>query len=400
MALPLEGFRVIELGSWVFVPSAAAVLAEWGADVIKIENPEGGDPMRGMVLRGRDGAPRSDGMDRMNHNKRSIGVDVKHPRGRDVLLDLCRHADVFMTSWLPAARKRAGVDVEDVRSANPSIVYARGSGYGPKGPDADRGAIEVTAFWARSGAAHYYAQQPASAFAPFIAPSTGDLTSGQTLAGGIAAALVRRERTGEGSLVDVSLFSEGIYAMSAEISRRKLHGAPAEPLTHVNATNPFINQYLTADGRVIQLGVSQLTFWPELLRVMGRHDLATDPRFAEPAALADNRIEAIAILDGEFASRPCADWVKILAKLDRGWEVVQRAVEVHDDPQVAANGFIAQLDRPGGTTPIVRNPVQFDEYLPEIHRSPDAGEHTDEILVDMGLDWDAIVDLKIAGAVL
>lgn len=139
MTPPLAGIRVVELGSWVFVPSAAAVLAEWGADVVKIESSEGGDPMRGMVIRDKEGRPRMDGVDRMNHNKRSVGLDLRHPQGRDVLLALCRTADVFMTSWLPSARLRAGVDVDDVRAANPAIVYARGSGYGPKGPEADRG---------------------------------------------------------------------------------------------------------------------------------------------------------------------------------------------------------------------------------------------------------------------
>ena len=400
MTQPLRGIRVVELGSWVFVPSAAAVLAEWGADVIKIENPETGDPMRGMTVRDKGGQPRMDAVDRMNHNKRSIGIDVKHPRGREVLLDLCRNADVFMTSWLPSARRRAGVDLADVRSANPSIIYARGSGYGPNGPEADRGAIEVTAYWARSGAAHYYSQPPAETMAPIIAPSVGDLLSGQTLAGGIAAALVQRERTGEPTVVDVSLFSEGIYGMSGEISRRQILGEPPEPITRQNTPNPILNQYRAADGRVIQLGFTQPGYWTELMTVLGLPDLATDPRFADPAALYENRVEAIASLDAEFAKRTCAEWEQVLGKLDRGWEVVQRAIEVCDDPQVTANAYVAYLDRSGEQVPIVRNPVQFDQSPPELCRAPNAGEHTDEILAELGLDWDAVVDLKIAGAVL
>lgn len=401
MSLPLRGIRVIELGSWVFVPSAAAMLAEWGADVIKIENPQGGDPMRGMTVRDRAGSARSDGMDRMNHNKRSVGVDVKHPRGREVLLDLCRTADVFMTSWLPAPRKRAGIEVADVRSVNPSIIYARGSGYGPRGPEADRGAIEVTAYWARSGAAHYYAQPADEVVAPMIIPSSGDLSAGQALAGGIAAALVQRGRTGEGSVVDVSLFGEGIYAMSGEISRRMIHGEPPEPVRRGNTPNPLVNQYRTADGRVIQLGFTQPAFWPDLMALLGRPDLGADPRFAEREALHHNRVAAVAELDEVFATRTCVEWVRVLSQLERGWEVVKKATEVCDDPQVTANNYVAYLEREGGpATPIVRNPVQFDEFAPEISPSPEAGEQTDEILGELGLDWDAIVALKLEGAVL
>lgn len=400
MTEPLKGIRVIELGSWVFVPSAATVLAEWGADVIKVESPDGGDPMRGMTVRDKHGQPRMDAVDRMNHNKRSIGIDLKNPRGREILLDLCRGADVFMTNWLPSARRRAGVDLADIRSASPSIIYARGSGYGQKGPEANRGALDVTAYWARSGAAHYYTQPPETATAPIIAPSVGDLVAGQTLAGGIAAALLQRERTGEPSVVDVSLFGEGIYGMSGEISRRQILGEPPESVTRANTPNPIVNQYRTADNRVIQLAFTQPSYWPTLMTLFGRPDLASDQRYSTAQALYENRVDAIAALDAEFAKRTCAEWEGVLAKLDRGWEVVRKAVDVCDDPQVEANGYVAYLERSGESVPIVRNPVQFDETLPEFRRAPDAGEQTDDILAELGLDWDAIIDLKVAGAVL
>lgn len=356
--------------------------------------------MRGMMVRDQHGRPRTDGVDRMNHNKRSIGLDVKHPRGREVMLDLCRTADVFMTSWLPSARERAGVDLEDIRAVNPSIVYARGSGYGPKGPEANRGSIEVTAYWARSGAAHFYSQPADKVMSPIIAPSSGDLMAGQTLAGGIAAALVQRGRTGEGSVVDVSLFSEGIYGMSGEISRRQILGEPTEPVSRANTPNPILNQYRTADGGVIQLGFQQLGLWAAFVTAIGRADLATDRRFADSESLFANRVEAIACLDKEFSTRTCAEWVQTLGQFDRGWEVVRRAGEVCDDPQVTANGYIAYIERPGTVTPIVRNPVQFDESTVDLRRAPDAGEDTDEILGELGLDWDSVVDLKVAGAVL
>lgn len=399
MTSPLRGIRVVELASWVFVPTAATTLAVWGADVIKIENPDTGDPMRGMTARDSRGAARNDSMDRMNHSKRSIGIDVKNPRGREVLLDLCRTADVFMTSWLPGARRRAGVDVDDIRGVNPTIVYARGSGYGPKGPEADRGSIEVDGYWARSGMAHYYTQPP-ERYGLIIAPSIGDLSSGQSLAGGIAAALVQRERTGEGSVVDVSLYGEGLYAMSTEISRRKMLGEPPEAITRENTTNPVINQYRTADGRVIQLGFTNPARWRDVVEAMGRPDLASDPRFADLAALHENRVAAIAELDAVFATRTSEEWAKAFEVFDRGWSIVKKAIEVYDDPQVHANDYITSIERPGSSTPVVRSPVQFDESPPALKPAPAAGEHTDEILAELGFDWDAIVDLKVTGAVL
>lgn len=400
MSLPLRGVRVIEIGAWVFVPSAAAVLAEWGADVIKVEHPHRGDPMRGMIVRDQSGKPRSDGMDRMNHNKRSIAIDVKHPRGRETLLTLCRSADVFMTSWLTGPRARAGLDVDDIRAVNPSIIYARGSGYGSRGPDADKPSIDITSGWARTGAEHYYAQDERSKFAPFIAPSVGDLGAGVALAGGIAAALVKRLQTGEGSVVDVSLMSAGIYGMSGEISRRRIHGEATAPITREAATNPFVGQYLTADDRVMQLGINQLGAWSELMEIVGRPDLAKDPRFDDAAALFENRVVAIAILDEIFLTRTASEWAAVFSKTSRPWDIVQKPIEVCDDPQVLANNYVAFLERGDTSIPIIRNPVQFDESVPGINPAPDAGEHTDTILAQCGLDWDAIVDLKVSGAIL
>lgn len=400
MMLPLRGIRVIETGSWVFVPSAAAVLAEWGADVIKVENPHVGDPMRGMIVRDQAGRPHSDGMDRMNHNKRSVGIDLKHPRGREVLLELCRNADVFMTSWLPAARQRAGIDVDDLRAVNPAIIYARGSGYGADGPDADKPAIDVTAAWARTGAAHYYAQAGDNDFAPFVAPSAGDLGAGLSLAGGIAAALVNRLQTGEGTVLDVSLMSTGIYIMSGEISRRRIHGAAIEPISREAARNPFNNQYRTRDDLVIQLGINRIWFWPQMMKIVGRDDLAEDPRFADASAIYENRTAAIAALDEIFATRTAAEWAEVFSRTKCPWDIVQKAIEVCDDPQVTANGYVAFLDKGDNSSiPIVRNPVQFDGTHPDLEHAPDAGQDTDAILAECGFDWDAIVDLKVSGAV-
>jgi crotonobetainyl-CoA:carnitine CoA-transferase CaiB-like acyl-CoA transferase len=405
MSRPMEGIRVVELAAWTFVPAAGAVMAEWGADVIKIEHPEGGDPQRGLINSGM--VPGGPGrcnyfVEQPNHNKRSIGLDLKHPEGREVLLELCRGADVFLTNWLPGPRARARIDVDDIRAVNPRIVYVRGSGQGAHGPDADKGGYDGSAFWARSGLAEGLTQFPGDVYGPTQTPALGDLAGAQTIAGGIAAALFKRERTGETSVVDVSLLSLGTWMMSPNVIAHKVFAdVPTPRFGRESAPNPVANRYRTKDDRVVHLVMLQATtYWPELIAAVGRPDLATDPRFTDPAAMFANREEAVRILDEQFAQRTLAEWRVALDGIKGVWAPAQKAVELHDDVQVIANGYIDQVDGvDGGSFPLVVNPVQFDGAPEKLVRAPEAGEHTDEILAELGLDWDRIVDLKVKGAV-
>jgi crotonobetainyl-CoA:carnitine CoA-transferase CaiB-like acyl-CoA transferase len=403
---PMDGIRVIELASWTFVPAAGSVLAEWGADVIKIEHPSGGDPQRGLISSGMvaGGPGRANYLvEQPNHNKRSLGLDVKHPEGREVLLELCRKADVFLTNWLPGQRGRAMVDVEDIRKVNPDIVYARGSGYGVRGPDADKPGFDSSAFWARSGAAHSHTQLAGDVYGPNMSAAFGDLAGAQTIAGGIAAALLRRERTGESSIVDISLLALGMWMMSPDIVAHKLFAdAPAQRYPRESAANPIANRYRTADGRVVQLVMLQSgRFWAELVEAIGRPELATDERFAGPQSLYDHRVEAVAILDEVFATRTLAEWRTVLEGVSGSWAAVQKPIELHDDVQAISNGYLVEVHPPSGDTfPLVPNPVQFDERQVELAPAPDAGEHTDEILAELGLAWDRVIELKLSGAVL
>jgi crotonobetainyl-CoA:carnitine CoA-transferase CaiB-like acyl-CoA transferase len=399
---PLAGVRVVELAAWTFVPAAGAVLAEWGADVIKVEHPDGGDPQRGLIATGMipGGASGINYMiEQPNHGKRSIGLDVRHDRGHDLLLQLCAGADVFVTNWLPGARGRASVDVEDIRAANPDIIYVRGSGQGPRGPDRDRGGYDGSSFWARSGIVDALTM-PGDPYGPTQPPAIGDLAGGQTIAGGIAAALYRRATTGETSVVDVSLLGLGMWMLSPGIVAQKLYGATPR-FARTEAPNPIANRYLTADGRVVHLVMLQSgRFWPSLVRAVGLPALADDPRFATPEALHENRVEAIRILDAAFAARTLAEWREALASVDGVWAAAQRAVELHDDPQAIANGYLSPVTAPDGERfPLVANPVQFDEQPAALTRAPEAGEHTDAILGELGLDWERIVELKLSGAV-
>jgi crotonobetainyl-CoA:carnitine CoA-transferase CaiB-like acyl-CoA transferase len=406
MTLPMAGVRVVELAAWTFVPAAGAVLAEWGADVIKVEHPEGGDPQRGLISSGLiPGGPGRCNylIEQPNHNKRSIGIDVKHPDGRGLLLELCRGADVFLTNWLPGPRQRARLDVEDVRAVNPDIIYVRGSGQGARGPDADKGGYDGSAFWARAGVADALTQLPGDVYGPTQTPAFGDLAGAQTIAGGIAAALFKRARTGEASVVDVSLLGLGTWMMSPNIIAHKVFADVKLPaFKREEAPNPVANRYRTKDDRVVHLVMLQAArYWPELISALGRPELAKDPRFADPAAMFQNRAAAIRILDELFATRTLAEWREVLRDIHGVWAPAQKAIELHDDVQVTANGYVEQVAASDGSSfPLVANPVQFDEKPAALVRAPEVGQHTDEILQEMGLDWDRILELKAAGAVL
>ena len=220
-----------------------------------------------------------------------------------MLLELCRGADVFLTNWLPGPRQRARLDVDDMRAVNPNIIYVRGSGQGVRGPDADKGGYDGSAFWARSGVVDALTQLPGDVYGPTQTPAFGDLAGAQTIAGGIAAALFKRARTGEPSVVDISLLAVGMWMMSPNIVSQKLF-ADSRCRTSIatQAPNPVANRYLTKDDRVVHLVMLQATrYWPELITALGRPELATDPRFANPAAMFPNRVEAIRILDEIFA---------------------------------------------------------------------------------------------------
>lgn len=403
---PMEGIRVVELAAWTFVPAAGAVLAEWGAEVLKIEHPEGGDPQRGLVSSGLTSGATNDVnffIEQPNHGKKSIAVNVQMPAGREVIYRLCESADVFLTSWLPGPRQRAQMDVEHIRAVNPNIVYVRGHGYGPKGPDADRGGYDLAAYFARSGVLNALAGGD-DTYGPSQPAAFGDLPGGMTIAGGIAAALLERAQTGRAPIVDVSLLSFGMWSNAPDIVISKLLGHPPQRFPRDSLPNPVVNRYLTSDGRLVQLVLLQgVQLWPELLTAMGRPDLASDARFATPEAMFENRQEAIRLLDGLFATRTLDEWKDVLRGLRARvvWSPVQRGIDVYDDPQVQANGYIAEAKSVNGTPfPVVTNPVQFDELPAEVVRAPELGEHTDEVLLELGLEMDEIIELKIANAIL
>lgn len=398
---PFEGLRVVELAQWVFVPVAGALLAEWGADVVRIERLEG-DPYRGLATQGigtdRDGVNLS--MALANRGKRSIALNLRREAGLTVLHELLGTADVFLTSLRPGALGRLGLDADALRERYPALIYARGHGFGVRGPDANQPGYDSSAFWARGGVGHILTP-PERDYPISQRGAMGDRNGAMALAFGIAAALLQRTKTGAGSVVDVSLLATAMWMLSSDLLA-VLNGGQAGPVAGRGPqVNPLTGNYRTRDGRHIQLMFLQGDrYWAEFCRLVGRDELVDDPRFADMAARRANAEACVAELDAVFARHTLAEWRELLAKLDAPWAPVQSVQEVVDDPQVTANGYVGRVELDGGQAyrlPSV--PVQLEEQGPPLRRAPEHGEHTEALLLELGYDWDAIAKLAERGVI-
>jgi len=405
MANALAGVRVLEVAAWTFVPAAGAVLADWGADVIKVEHPVMGDPQRGLIAMGLvPGGPSAVNyiIEQPNRGKRSIGVDIGTEGGRDVLYKLAESSDVFLTSFLPSVRQKLQIDVDHIRAVNPDIVYARGSGQGPLGPDSGLGGYDGATYWGRGGVAS--ALTPASSEFPIGGrPAFGDLAGGMAIAGGIAAGLLQRANTGEAPIIDVSLLGLAMWVLSPDIVASGLYGGdPMPKFERSSAPNPLVGNYKTSDGRFITLMMLQGDrFWPDFCEHIDRPDLITDERFADGASRFANREACVAEIDAVFASRTFAEWKAAFATLSGVWAPVQQANELADDVQVRANGYLAHISREDGKEfDLVANPVQMDETPDSLVAAPEHGQHTEELMLELGYDWDQIIAHKESGAIL
>ena len=400
----LEGVRILEVAEHTFVPAASALLADWGAEVIKIEHVERGDAMRGLLSTGVGiiATEVHTLLEHSNRGKRSLGLDLTSNEGLDILYKLAATSDVFLTNKLPSVRAKLHIAVDDIRAHNPSIIYVRGTGQGERGPDADKGSYDSLAFWARAGVA-VGARRPEYDLVPVPpAPGFGDSIGGMTIAGGIMGALFHRERTGEATVVDVSLFGVGLWAMGQAMALSLQLGQPwTAPSADRIGANPLTRSYDTSDGHVLAFTCLQATrYWPTLCEAIGRADLKTDERFADHAALMANTVDAAKALTEVFATATLAEWRERLAGFDGQWAVVQDTLEAAVDPQTIANGYLQDCETAAGVPfQLVAAPVQYDEQPAKPRRAPDFNEHGDAILGELGLDGDAIVNLKLRGIV-
>jgi crotonobetainyl-CoA:carnitine CoA-transferase CaiB-like acyl-CoA transferase len=404
---PMKGVKMVEVAQFTFTPSAGAVLADWGADVIKIEHAVMGDAQRGLQI-GTGGVKAGSFqplMEHPNRGKRSIGLALEHPDGHAVLMELCKDADVFLINFLPDARRRLRLELEDIRQANPKIVYVRGSGHGQRGPDATKGGYDGSTYWCRMGSA--WATTPVGSPRIVNQPggAYGDSIGGMTIAGGIAAALFGRERTGEASVVDVSLMSVGAWAFGLSLGNALLSGEeqPPPPLdSPMNlAVNPTIGTFRTSDGRWINFTMLQPgRYFADVCRHLGLDHLIDDERFNTAEKLMANALEAGQYVADAIASRPYSYWLEHLRTMEGQWAAVQGPLEIIADPQMEANGYILPVvDAEGTQRKLVANPVQFDEKPPVLTRAPQFAEQTDDVLRELGRTEEEIIKLKIDGAV-
>jgi crotonobetainyl-CoA:carnitine CoA-transferase CaiB-like acyl-CoA transferase len=396
----LRGVKVVEFASYIAAPAAACMLADWGADVVKVERP-GGDAMRAAFADVKSELKGNPTFDLDNRGKRAVVLDVGKPEGREALARLAADADVFITNVRPAALKRAGLDEATLRAANPRLVYAIVTGYGLEGPDAHKPGFDVTAFWARSGVASMTTPKGMDPF--MIRSGFGDHITALATVSAILAGLFDRERTGQGRLVATSLLASGVYTMGSDLAVQLKFGRVASMRTRDQSMNPIGNMFRSAEGRWFlhnPRGGGSNRDWIEFAKVAGRPELAEDERFRTGKDRRANSPVLIAELDKAFAELSFEEIAARLDAADLVWSPLQTPAEVAADPQVLASGALVQVeDGEGGTYPSPAAPMRFPGADVAVRpRSPTLGEHTRQVLAELGYGAGEIEAMYESGA--
>ncbi|MCH8087154.1 MAG: CoA transferase [Chloroflexi bacterium] len=395
--LPLDGVKVVELGIWLAGPVCGVILADCGADVIKVEHLEtGGDPARGWTPTDSPtkGSPNYV-FEAVNRGKRALALDISHDQGLDVMYRLVKRADVFVTNLRLPTLEKLKVDYESINSVNPSIVYARGTGFGPKGPDRDKMGFDAIGFWARSGIMGGLGEPDGDPVR--MRGSLGDVSTGTCLFAGVMLGLYRRQRTGQGCLVDSSLLATGAWIAAENLWAPLITGKSIPKYSRKNPPNPMLNIHCASDGRWFYMCTLQADrYWPNLCRAIDREDLIEDPRFRSLEPRKENSAALVEILDDIFATRPLAEWGSRLDAQHIAWGAVCSADEVIRDPQMSANNYLVEVEHPQyGLLKETAIPFQIDgaSLMPR-KASPEFGESTEEVLGELGYSWEEITSLK------
>lgn len=379
---PLRGVRVIELAHWMAGPAAGGVMSDWGAEVIKVE-PAGGEPMRHIwgAMGANADAPNGAFIS-ANRGKKSVELDLRSDDGRKAVHTMLDEADVLLTNLRPGALQRLGLSPAEVSGQHPQLVYCSLTAYGWGGPDQDKAGYDLASFFGRTGIAHEITTQGTPPAA--LLQGLGDTFTAITAVAGILAALLERQHTGRGRLVEASLMRAGMWALAGELGVQAMGGHPRPPKPRGSSPTPMYNSYRTKDDRWFYLvGVQADRHLPRVLQVIGRPDLLEDERFSSARAIARNREEFIPILDAAFAGKTLAEWEAVFTDHDVWWAPVQTPAEVVADPQARASGAWIVIDELDAES--VDSPIRFDGHSrARAPRPPRSGEHTTEIL---GRPW-------------
>ncbi len=401
--LALEGIKVIDFTTWIFAPGGTAILADLGADVIKVEDPVTGDPQRAIIMfgGGTEVPEINFPWELENRNKRGMAVDLRVEKGKQIMYRLVEQADVFVSNIRSDVLKKLEVDYDTLSAINPKLIYAHGSGYGEKGPEYMRPGFDYAAFWARGGIMNMIGEPDAPP--PQCLPGYGDNTSAMALAGGIALALLVRERTGIAQKVDISLLGTALWCNGLSVVGAGFAEEEPSRVSRKEVPNPLFNSYKCKDGKWLMLACLQSDrYWSSFCKVAGIEHLEHDKQYENMFVRAENPAPLIAMLDDIFMTRRRDEWGALFDEKEIIWAPIQTLAEALNDPQAAANEFVAEVVHPEhGPFKLINAPIKLKKTPASIRTpAPELGQHTEEILIEMGYTWDDIVAFKEDKAIL